>query len=221
MAAVLQVCLLVLAATAVQSRYPANCSHSGFYKLKQRVWDKASVSNQLEPAKYRLDVCGAVLAWEAYGSQHSTTGWQIDLRHGCAVGGTKEFANLQPLQWAINNAKGAVEKEWKRLDKMQAVPEQIYCHSAKAASIVAQAPAIIAQLIADSHNTSSLPSIFRALPEPLGRALRGWVTKDSSRPVDHRAAGAKGALSTMLRRAAHSLLTSGNAAAPDHPYDVI
>ena len=59
-----------------------------------------------DPTEWRRDVCGAVIRRSAHGDTKSKHGWEIDHIEPVAFGGTDELANLQPLQWENNRAKG-------------------------------------------------------------------------------------------------------------------
>lgn len=63
----------------------------------KKVWEKATVSNNLDPNEYRLDVCGALMRFSHYGDLNEMMGWQIDCIKPIECGGDLNFYNLQPL----------------------------------------------------------------------------------------------------------------------------
>ncbi len=73
---------------------------------KLAVWQKAAQAPNLDTANFRLDSCGAVIAWDKYGDTiHHSNGWEIDHIYPVARGGTDASDNLQALQWQNNREK--------------------------------------------------------------------------------------------------------------------
>ena len=54
---------------------------------------------------FRKDVCGASMQRAKYGKTEQW-GWEVDHIVPVAKGGSDDLANLQPLQWENNRAKG-------------------------------------------------------------------------------------------------------------------
>lgn len=78
---------------------------------KLAVWRKGRVVNGRDPAKVRLDVCGALMEWGQYG-EVTQTAWEIDHVQPVSKGGGDELSNLQPLQWLNNRAKSDYWPNW-------------------------------------------------------------------------------------------------------------
>lgn len=78
------------------------------FSEQQRIstWTKCRAIQGYDPAVWRLDSCGAVIAWNGYGDTNSQHGWEIDHIHPVARGGSDHPNNLQALQWQNNRAKG-------------------------------------------------------------------------------------------------------------------
>lgn len=73
----------------------------------EAVWRKGKVVPGKDSTKIRKDVCGAFIHRDLYGdTTENGNGWEIDHIKASSVGGTDELANLQPLQWQNNRAKG-------------------------------------------------------------------------------------------------------------------
>ena len=88
-------------------------------KIK-KVWNKAKVVGNNDPDVYRKDQCDAWIRRESYGNTNSPYGWEVD--HINPDGGD-ELANLRPLHWKNNRAKGegplkcvVTSKEGKNVD---------------------------------------------------------------------------------------------------------
>jgi HNH endonuclease len=74
----------------------------------EAVWQKA----KQEPIPgFRKDSCGASIQRSKYGKTQRF-GWEIDHIKPVSKGGTDELANLQPLLWENNRAKGDEWPKW-------------------------------------------------------------------------------------------------------------
>jgi 5-methylcytosine-specific restriction endonuclease McrA len=73
---------------------------------KVAVWNKGRIVQGYDPRYVRADACGAFIEWNHYGNTASRYGWEIDHVIPVALGGASVLANLQPLQWQNNRAKG-------------------------------------------------------------------------------------------------------------------
>ncbi len=73
------------------------------HQQKLAVWAKGRIAAQNDANKWRQDACGAWIGWDFFGDRESQYGWEID--HINPNGGDG-LANLQPLQWGNNAAKG-------------------------------------------------------------------------------------------------------------------
>jgi 5-methylcytosine-specific restriction endonuclease McrA len=71
----------------------------------QRVWEKGTVVDRVDPNVYRKDVCGAWIRRDRYGNRNSSLGWEIDHIKPESEGGGDELSNLRPLQWANNTTR--------------------------------------------------------------------------------------------------------------------
>src|SRR5579871_5894630 len=70
------------------------------------VWTRARTAPGLDPARFRLDACGALIEFQNYDmTNRFGTGWEIDRIFPVAHGGTDALENLQALQWENNRAK--------------------------------------------------------------------------------------------------------------------
>ena len=68
--------------------------------LAKKVWEY-----HYQKASQARDVCGALITKGAHGEKTSQ-GWEIDHIIPKAHGGTGALANLRPLHWMNNAAKG-------------------------------------------------------------------------------------------------------------------
>lgn len=68
------------------------------------IWSKAVAVHGYDPNAYRLDQCGAWIAWRDYGNRNSQNGWEVDHILPVAHGGSDNLSNLRPLHWQ-NNAR--------------------------------------------------------------------------------------------------------------------
>ncbi len=81
----------------------------------QKVWERASVIENMDSKIYRLDNCGAMIKNGLYlkGFSALSMGWEIDLIKPISQGGTYELRNLQALQWENKKAKADFFPFWK------------------------------------------------------------------------------------------------------------
>lgn len=70
------------------------------------VWKKGRLIPDFPPEIWRWDKCGTVMKFSEHGNRESESGWEIDHIDPVANGGQDEIANLQPLNWQNNVAKG-------------------------------------------------------------------------------------------------------------------
>lgn len=73
--------------------------------IRRQIWDKARTIKDLDPKDFRLDPCGAIIAWHQYGSQ-TQYGWVIDHIYPRRKGGDDNPENLRVMQWENNISKG-------------------------------------------------------------------------------------------------------------------
>lgn len=73
---------------------------------KLAVWQKGRPIPNYPESQWRWDICGQVMQWSQHGNRNSDTGWEIDHINPVANGGSDFIANLQPLNWKNNSAKG-------------------------------------------------------------------------------------------------------------------
>lgn len=68
------------------------------------VWNKGGIVPDLDPYKYRVDDCGAIIQYDKRGDRSSETNFSWDVDH-INPNGVDHISNLRPLHWANNNAK--------------------------------------------------------------------------------------------------------------------
>lgn len=73
---------------------------------KKAVWNKGRIIEGYDAAIWRWDTCGNVMKYSEHGNTNSEYGWEIDHIKPRASGGQTTLANLQPLNWKVNRAKG-------------------------------------------------------------------------------------------------------------------
>ena len=78
----------------------------------KKVFDKGSPIKGVDPLKWRDDICGDTIKFQAYGDRDSRFGWEMDHINPVSNGGNDELENLQPLQWKNNLEKGD-QLNWK------------------------------------------------------------------------------------------------------------
>jgi len=74
------------------------------HKTLSAIWAKATVIAGYDMNALRKDVCGAWIAWSAYGNRESDNGWEVDHITPESKGGSDMVSNLRPLHWK-NNAR--------------------------------------------------------------------------------------------------------------------
>ena len=74
-------------------------------RRKINVWKKARPVRGRSPFNFRRDARGNVIRYKSYGT-FGRYGWEIDHKMPKSRGGSDHLANLQPLQWRANRAKG-------------------------------------------------------------------------------------------------------------------
>ncbi len=74
-------------------------------EIIEQVWRKATKVPNYDPSKWRKDFAGAWIRHDYYGTRHEY-GWEIDHLVPRSSGGTDALANLTPLHWRNNMAKG-------------------------------------------------------------------------------------------------------------------
>ncbi|MDE6380186.1 MAG: HNH endonuclease [Muribaculaceae bacterium] len=72
--------------------------------LLERIWNKATEIEGLNPMIYRKDACGALIMRDKYGLENPF-GWVIDHIFPVNRGGDDNFDNLRPLHWRNNQNK--------------------------------------------------------------------------------------------------------------------
>lgn len=75
-------------------------------QTKILVWVKGKQVPNMNPAEWRHDIYGKLMQYSKHGNTNSDYGWEIDHIIPTAKGGSDALANLQPLQWRSNRAKG-------------------------------------------------------------------------------------------------------------------
>ena len=68
------------------------------------AWDNAKKVDGKDPDKYRQDSSGAWMQRDRYGKEESF-GWEVDHMFPESLGGDKNLANIQALQWENNRTK--------------------------------------------------------------------------------------------------------------------
>jgi len=88
--------------------------NGGAFSLQEKsaAWYKAKAVEGYDSQKYRQDVCGAWIAWEAHGNTQHEHGWEVDHITPVAAGGSDHPDNLQALHWKNNRAKSDNTGEW-------------------------------------------------------------------------------------------------------------
>lgn len=74
-------------------------------EIIQKVWEKASVVNGVDPYEWRKDQCGAWINRKEYGNRQSHYGWEVDHITAVANNGNDNLSNLRPLHWKNNAYK--------------------------------------------------------------------------------------------------------------------
>ena len=70
------------------------------------VWEKGQIIPDYDPNVWRWDAFGNVMSFAEYGNRDSTHGWEVDHIRPLAAGGGNNLANLRPLNWRANVARG-------------------------------------------------------------------------------------------------------------------
>jgi hypothetical protein len=76
-----------------------------------QVWDKGGIISGLDPAVFRTDCCGVLIARSRHG-QTSEYGWEIDHIKPVVKGGSDSLSNLEPLYWVNNRHKSDHYPDW-------------------------------------------------------------------------------------------------------------
>lgn len=71
----------------------------------ERVWEKGTIVEGVDPAMFRKDFAGAMILRSAYGRRDIPMGWEIDHLKPKSKGGIDELNNLIPIQWENNVIK--------------------------------------------------------------------------------------------------------------------
>ena len=80
--------------------------HGASEQLKVDTWAKGQPIPDYDAAIWRRDLCGRFMRYSDHGDRSVESGWEIDHILPSSLGGTDEIANLQPLNWSNNAAKG-------------------------------------------------------------------------------------------------------------------
>jgi hypothetical protein len=72
---------------------------------KRSVWAKGSPIPGFDPAIWRLDRFGSPMKFSEYGQQ-TGFGWEKDHPWLSALDGSQAPANIKPMHWQNNRAKG-------------------------------------------------------------------------------------------------------------------
>ena len=71
-----------------------------------KIWNKASVIEGLDPNVFRKDPCGGAMMKNKYDDITSPFGWTIDHIYPRSKGGDDNEINLRAMQWQNDSSKG-------------------------------------------------------------------------------------------------------------------